>query len=98
MTWPELIVAHLLASRRAGMPDHAAAWAAAIAAYPPPLRDLESGARTLFDPPGDSLAAFLERVTADAWYGRRPKLRYFQPDAIRVARDRDAVRVRLPAA
>jgi hypothetical protein len=96
--WAALIVAHLRESKLAGEPDHAVAWAAAVRAYPPRGRDLYGeGPISLFDPPTETTVEFTRRVTADAWYGRNPKLRYFQPEALGELRSREAMRAPQPA-
>lgn len=96
MSWAVLMVEHLRQSRRAGETDHEAAWAAAMKAHPPRRRDFSEPPASLFDEPLEGLVEFTKRVTADAWYGRRP-MPNFERDLMLLRGREPGPRVALPA-
>lgn len=76
MTWTAELVDHLCDLKRQGY-GFERAWRIAVAAHPPPRRDMGLDAETLFEAARDeaeTITEFLHRAASDAWFGRRPAL------------------------
>jgi hypothetical protein len=78
MSWTSDVVDHMLESKRAGF-THREAWRLALMAHPPRGRDLGPVTPSLLPDPdmAESVVAFFQRATYDAWHGFRPELAHF---------------------
>lgn len=76
MTWSSRVIDELVVLRQNGVEQFERAWAQAIKAHPPSLRDMGPREPTLFGDASDEVPMYewVRRACEDAWKGRRPVL------------------------